>query len=97
MSDYNEGAIYDDGYRDGYERALEECEAEKMEMVQEMLGVIDEHKVIDGLSFEGDIPPAEIFTEMMEDTNMIRVNVNGVLDVLKEAIAAKYITREASE
>jgi len=68
----------------------DQYEREKGEMVRNVLKEIEEHKVIDGLSFEGSLPPAGIFTQMMEDTNMIRANVNGVLDVLKEAIAQKY-------
>lgn len=48
--------------------------------------LIDGYKVDDGVSFEGDLPPAEIFAEMLDDTNMIREHVNGILDVVIEDI-----------
>jgi len=48
--------------------------------------LIEGYKVDDGVSFEGALPPAEIFAEMIDDTNMIREHVNGILDMLKEEI-----------
>lgn len=56
------------------------------EVVNQLLNKIDGYKVIDGVSFDGPLPPADHFTKMVDDTNMIRAHVNGILDMLAEDI-----------
>lgn len=67
----------------------QELQKAREQIYKDLLSKLDGYKVIDGVSFEGSLPPAEIFTEMLEDTNLIRDHVNGVIDFIKKDLQSE--------
>ncbi len=68
--------------------------AHDQRIINAVIEMIDGYKVIDGISFDGSLPPADVLTDMMKDTNMIRANVNGVLDILKRDLKTTLSPKE---